>query len=65
KTVLVPAKNASDLVEVPDEVRTLIDIRKVETIDQVLEHALLPAMPPAPAPVPPRARGRAQSRARA
>jgi ATP-dependent Lon protease len=65
KTVIVPAKNASDLVEVPEEVTTLIDIKKVETIDQVLELALLPAMPVAPTPVPPRPRGRAQSRARA
>jgi len=65
KTVIVPAKNASDLVEVPEEVTTLIDIKKVETIDQVLELALLPAMPVATTPVPPRPRGRAQSRARA
>jgi ATP-dependent Lon protease len=65
KTVIVPAKNASDLVEVPEEVTTLIDIKKVETIDQVLELALLPAIPVATTPVPPRPRGRAQSRARA
>jgi len=41
KTVLVPARNKSDLVEVPDEVKQLIDIKTVETLDQVLELALL------------------------
>jgi ATP-dependent Lon protease len=42
KTVLVPARNKSDLVEVPDEVKKLLQIHPVETIDQVLELALLP-----------------------
>jgi len=65
KTVLVPAKNASDLVEVPEEVTTLIDIIKVETIDQVLELALLPVMPAATTTAPARPRGRAPTRARA
>jgi ATP-dependent Lon protease len=41
KTVLVPARNQSDLVEVPDEVKKLIEIKPVETLDQVLELALL------------------------
>jgi ATP-dependent Lon protease len=41
KTVLVPARNQSDLVEVPDEVKQLIEIKTVETLDQVLELALL------------------------
>jgi len=41
KTVLVPARNQSDLVDLPDEVKQMLDIRKVETIDQVLEQALL------------------------
>ena len=41
KTVLVPARNQSDLVEVPDEVKQLIEIKTVETLDQVLEAALL------------------------
>jgi len=65
KTVLVPAKNASDLVEVPEEVTTLIDIIKVETIDQVLELALLPVMPAATTTAPARPRGRTPTRARA
>ncbi len=41
KTVLVPARNQNDLVEVPDEVKQLLEIKPVETIDQVLELALL------------------------
>jgi ATP-dependent Lon protease len=47
KTVLVPARNKSDLVEVPDEVKKLLEIHPVETIDQVLELALLPPEPKA------------------
>jgi ATP-dependent Lon protease len=39
--VLVPARNHSDLVEVPDEVKQLLEITPVETLDQVLELALL------------------------
>ena len=42
-TVLVPARNKSDLVDLPDEVTRLLDIKQVETIDEVLELALLPA----------------------
>ncbi|HYK81533.1 MAG TPA: endopeptidase La [Gemmatimonadales bacterium] len=41
KTVLVPARNQSDIIEVPDEVKKLLEIRPVETIDEVLELALL------------------------
>src|SRR5207244_23959 len=40
KTVLVPARNQSDIVDVPDEVKQLLDIKPVETIDEVLELAL-------------------------
>jgi ATP-dependent Lon protease len=40
-TVLVPARNKSDLVDLPDEVSRLLDIRQVDTIDEVLEIALL------------------------
>jgi ATP-dependent Lon protease len=45
KRVLVPARNQSDLVEVPDEVKQLLEITVVETIDEVLDHALLEAKP--------------------
>jgi len=41
-TVLVPARNKSDLVDLPDEVARLLDIKQVETIDEVLDLALLP-----------------------
>src|SRR5881409_1494552 len=40
-SVLVPGRNQSDIVEVPDEVKQLLEIIPVETIDQVLEQALL------------------------
>ncbi|MGH7645425.1 MAG: endopeptidase La [Gemmatimonadales bacterium] len=41
KMVLVPARNQAELAEVPDEVTKLIQITPVETIDEVLQHALL------------------------
>jgi ATP-dependent Lon protease len=41
KTVLVPARNKSDLVDLPEEVQKLLDIKQVDTIDEVLELALL------------------------
>jgi len=48
KTVLVPARNQSDIVEVPDEVKKLLEIKPVETIDEVLELALLESRAPRP-----------------
>ena len=41
-TVLVPARNKSDLVDLPEEVERLLAIKQVDTIDEVLELALLP-----------------------
>ena len=41
KTVLVPERNKNDLIDLPDEVRKLLDIKLVETIDEVLALALL------------------------
>jgi len=41
--VLVPERNKNDLIDLPEEVRKLLDIRLVETIDDVLELALLDA----------------------
>jgi ATP-dependent Lon protease len=41
RTVLVPERNRSDLVELPEEVRRLLDIRPVDSLDQVLAAALL------------------------
>ncbi|MGH6887382.1 MAG: endopeptidase La, partial [Geminicoccales bacterium] len=41
RTVLVPERNKNELVDLPDEVRKVLDIRMVETIDEVLAAALL------------------------
>jgi ATP-dependent Lon protease len=39
-TVLIPADNAKDLVEIPDNIKHNLDIRPVHWIDEVLEVAL-------------------------
>ena len=44
-TILLPKDNEKDLVEVPEEVRDVMDIRLVETIDEVLALALEDACP--------------------
>src|SRR5213594_3027837 len=62
KTVLVPARNKSDVVEVPDEVKKLLDIRPVETIDEVLELALLEPRVSRPVDVRPRPPGNLEAR---
>src|SRR5213595_1500320 len=43
KSVLVPERNKTDLIDLPEEVQKLLDIKLVETIDDVLELALLDA----------------------
>jgi ATP-dependent Lon protease len=40
ETVILPRRNEKDLVEVPDEVRSEIELRLVDTIEEVLEQAL-------------------------
>ncbi len=62
KTVLVPARNQNDIVEVPDEVKQLLEIRPVETIDEVLELALLDPHPARPLMVRPRSSGQTEAR---
>ncbi|HTD69767.1 MAG TPA: endopeptidase La [Gemmatimonadales bacterium] len=62
KTVLVPARNQNDIVDVPDEVKQLLEIKPVETIDEVLELALLEPHPLRPVAV--RARPSGQTEAR-
>src|SRR5438094_279491 len=62
KTVLVPARNRSDVVDVPDEVKQLLDIKPVETIDEVLELALLEPHPLRPVAVRARTSGQTQAR---
>jgi ATP-dependent Lon protease len=62
KMVLVPARNRNDLVEVPDEVKQLLDIKLVETIDEVLDYALLEAPPSRPVAVRARPSGPTEAR---
>jgi ATP-dependent Lon protease len=44
-TILLPKDNEKDLIEVPEEVRNLMEIHLVETIDEVLALALEDACP--------------------
>src|SRR6266513_631112 len=62
KTVLVPARNQSDIVEVPDEVKQLLEITPVETIDEVLALALLEPRPTRPVAVRARPSGPTEAR---
>jgi ATP-dependent Lon protease len=48
KTILLPKKNVRDLVDVPKNARSEMNIIPVEHIDQVIEAALLPASSPSP-----------------
>jgi ATP-dependent Lon protease len=41
ETVLIPAENERDLVEIPKNIKQSLDIRPVRWIDEVLEHALI------------------------
>jgi ATP-dependent Lon protease len=43
RTVILPRRNEKDLVEVPDEVLRALEIRPVESIDEVLATSLEPA----------------------
>jgi len=40
ETVILPRRNEKDLVEVPEEVRARIELRLVDTIEEVLDQAL-------------------------
>ena len=40
KTVLIPGENEKDLAEIPDNVKKNLIIIPVETVDDVLKHAL-------------------------
>ncbi len=48
KIVLIPAKNDKDLVDLPRQARTTMDIRLVQHMDEVLAVALLPQSEQAP-----------------
>jgi len=50
-TIILPKDNEKDLVEVPEEVREMLDINLVETIDEVLTLALEDACPTGTGPV--------------
>jgi ATP-dependent Lon protease len=50
-TILLPKDNEKDLIEVPEEVRAVMDINLVETIDEVLSLALEDACPTDAGPV--------------
>jgi ATP-dependent Lon protease len=41
KTVLIPEDNAKDLADIPDNVKSGLEIIPVAHMDQVLEHALI------------------------
>jgi predicted ATP-dependent protease len=42
-TVLIPAENKKDLADIPEKVRQAMTFITVETMDDVIEHALQPA----------------------
>jgi ATP-dependent Lon protease len=45
KSVLIPKRNEKDLVEIPRRVRRHLEVTLVESMDEVLEAALLPRRP--------------------
>ncbi|MBC6980717.1 endopeptidase La [Caulobacter sp. 17J80-11] len=46
KTVLIPEENVKDLVDIPDNVKSGLEIIPVSTADQVLKHALAGPLTP-------------------
>ena len=42
KTVIIPKLNEKDLQELPDHIRSAVEFKLVETMDEVLEVALKP-----------------------
>jgi len=42
RLVMVPTRNVADVEEVPEEVRRVLEVRTVETVDEILDAALLP-----------------------
>jgi len=51
KTFLMPKKNKKDLVDVPKEVTDTVEIKLMESIDEVLKAALLPGPSVTPAQI--------------
>jgi len=50
KTVLIPARNRRDLVDIPPHVLREMDVVPVERMEEILARTLLPKEPPAPRP---------------
>jgi ATP-dependent Lon protease len=50
KTIILPKGNEADIEDVPEEVRNVLDFHPVETLQQVLDIALVPAEPGEKAP---------------
>jgi ATP-dependent Lon protease len=46
KTVLIPMENAKDLAEIPDNVKSELEIIPVTTADEALRHALTGPLTP-------------------
>jgi len=46
KTVIIPEDNAKDLIDIPDNIKSKLEIRPVKWIDQVLDLALVHAPKP-------------------
>ena len=46
KTVLIPQENAKDLADVPENVKSELEIIPVGTVDEVLSHALIKPLTP-------------------
>ncbi len=46
KTVLIPKDNEKDLADIPDNVKTGLEIIAVSTVDEVLKHALVRTLTP-------------------
>jgi ATP-dependent Lon protease len=46
KTVLIPEENVKDLADIPDNVKSALEIIPVATVDQVLAHALVRPLTP-------------------
>jgi ATP-dependent Lon protease len=42
KTVLIPEENAKDLKDIPENIKSKLDIRPVSNVDQVLDLSLAP-----------------------
>ena len=49
ETIVLPRRNEKDLIDIPDDVRSRLEIQLVDTIDEALQHTLSPSATAAPA----------------